>query len=31
VLGPGSDAAHANHIHIDMEPRGRDGRSKVCQ
>jgi hypothetical protein len=31
VLGPGSDAAHADHIHIDMEPRGRDGRSKLCQ
>jgi hypothetical protein len=31
VLGPGSDAAHADHIHLDMEPRGRDGRSKFCQ
>jgi hypothetical protein len=31
ALGPGADAAHANHIHIDMEPRGRDGRSKFCQ
>jgi hypothetical protein len=31
VLGPGADAQHANHIHIDMEPRGRDGRSKFCQ
>jgi hypothetical protein len=31
VLGPGSDAAHANHIHVDMEARGRDGRSKFCQ
>jgi hypothetical protein len=31
VLGPGSDAAHANHLHIDIEQRGRDGRSKLCQ
>jgi hypothetical protein len=31
VLGPGADAAHADHIHIDMEPRGRDGKSKFCQ
>ncbi|MGL5137864.1 MAG: extensin family protein [Beijerinckiaceae bacterium] len=31
VLGPGADAAHANHIHIDIEARGRDGRSKFCQ
>lgn len=31
VLGPGADTAHANHIHVDIEPRGRDGRSKFCQ
>jgi hypothetical protein len=31
VLGPGSDAAHANHLHVDIEARGRDGRSKFCQ
>jgi hypothetical protein len=31
VLGPGSDSAHANHIHVDIEQRGRDGRSKFCQ
>jgi hypothetical protein len=31
VLGPGSDAAHANHIHVDIEARGRDGNSKFCQ
>jgi hypothetical protein len=31
VLGPGSDAAHANHLHVDLEARGRDGRSKLCQ
>lgn len=31
VLGPGSDAAHANHLHLDGEPRGRDGQSRFCQ
>jgi hypothetical protein len=31
VLGPGSDPAHANHLHLDIEQRGRDGRSKLCQ
>jgi hypothetical protein len=31
VLGPGSDAAHGNHVHVDIEPRGRDGRSRLCQ
>ncbi|PPD15517.1 MAG: hypothetical protein CTY25_06010 [Methylobacterium sp.] len=31
VLGPGSDAAHRDHIHLDIEVRGRDGRSKLCQ
>lgn len=31
VLGPGSDAAHANHLHFDAERRGRDGQSRLCQ
>ena len=31
VLGPGSDAAHADHLHLDIEARGRDGQSKLCQ
>jgi hypothetical protein len=31
VLGPGSDAAHASHIHLDIEPRGKKGNSKFCQ
>ncbi len=31
VLGPGSDAAHANHFHLDAERRGRDGQSRLCQ
>ena len=29
VLGPGSDAAHANHFHFDL--RGRKGGFRVCQ
>ena len=31
ALGPGSDAFHANHLHFDIEARGRDGKSKFCQ
>ena len=31
ALGPGSDAAHATHLHFDIEARGRDGKSKFCQ
>ena len=29
VLGPGSDAAHANHLHLDMRERKRG--AKLCQ
>jgi hypothetical protein len=29
VLGPGSDAAHANHLHLDM--RARRPGSGICQ
>jgi hypothetical protein len=29
VLGPGSDAAHANHLHLDLRGRGRGFR--LCQ
>lgn len=31
VLGPGSDAAHADHLHLDLERRGRNGDSRLCQ
>lgn len=31
VLGPGSDAAHADHLHLDAEPRGSRGDSRLCQ
>lgn len=30
TLGPGSDAAHADHIHIDIQPR-RSAASRFCQ
>lgn len=30
VLGPGSDAAHANHLHIDIQRR-RAASSRFCQ
>ena len=29
VLGPGSDAAHADHLHLDL--RGRNGAYRICQ
>jgi len=28
VLGPGANAAHRNHFHLDL---GRDGRYKICK
>jgi len=31
VLGPGSDAAHTDHLHLDREPRGRNGESRLCE
>jgi hypothetical protein len=31
VLGPGSDASHADHLHIDMAQRGRNGDARFCQ
>jgi hypothetical protein len=30
VLGPGSDAAHANHLHVDIQAR-RSHTSRFCQ
>lgn len=30
ALGPGSDAAHANHLHVDIQPR-RAASSRYCQ
>lgn len=31
VLGPGADPFHGDHLHLDVEIRGRDGRSLLCQ
>jgi hypothetical protein len=31
VLGPGSDAAHFDHLHLDVELRGSNGTGRFCQ
>jgi hypothetical protein len=31
VLGPGSDASHANHLHLDIERHGSSDRYRICQ
>ncbi|MGC1862698.1 MAG: extensin family protein [Methylocystis sp.] len=31
VLGPGSDAAHANHLHLDIQHHGSDERYRICE
>jgi hypothetical protein len=31
VLGPGADPAHADHLHLDLEVRGRNGHALFCQ
>jgi hypothetical protein len=31
VLGPGSDAAHAGHMHVDILPHGSSDRYRICQ
>ena len=31
VLGPGSDAAHAEHMHVDILPHGSSDRYRICQ
>ena len=31
VLGPGSDAAHANHLHLDIERHGLSDSYRICQ
>jgi hypothetical protein len=31
VLGPGSDAAHADHLHVDIQQHGSSDRYRICQ
>jgi hypothetical protein len=31
VLGPGSDAAHSDHLHVDMALHGTNDRYRICQ
>lgn len=31
VLGPGSDAAHAEHLHVDLGLHGRTAAYRICQ
>jgi hypothetical protein len=31
VLGPGSDAEHENHLHLDIQQHGADGRYRICE
>jgi hypothetical protein len=31
VLGPGSDAAHADHMHVDILRHGSSDRYRICQ
>jgi hypothetical protein len=31
VLGPGADAFHVSHMHLDIEPHGSSGSYRICQ
>ena len=31
VLGPGSDAAHSDHMHLDIQQHGSSDRYRICQ
>jgi hypothetical protein len=31
VLGPGSDAAHSDHMHLDIQTHGSSDRYRICQ
>jgi hypothetical protein len=31
VLGPGSDAAHGDHLHVDVQQHGSSNRYRICQ
>jgi hypothetical protein len=31
ILGPGSDPAHADHLHVDVQQHGSSDRYRICQ
>jgi hypothetical protein len=31
ILGPGSNAEHANHLHLDIQRHGSGGRFRICE
>jgi hypothetical protein len=31
VLGPGYDANHRDHFHLDLARHGRDGEGRICK
>ena len=31
VLGPGSDAFHTDHMHLDIQRHGASDRYRICQ
>jgi hypothetical protein len=31
ILGPGTDAAHHDHLHVDIEQHGSSDRYRICQ
>jgi hypothetical protein len=31
ILDPGSDPAHADHLHVDIQQHGSSGRYRICQ
>ncbi len=31
ILGPGSDAEHANHLHVDIQQHGTNNRYRICE
>lgn len=31
ILGPGSDASHANHLHVDIQKHGSSGHYRICE
>ena len=31
ILGPGSDEAHHDHLHVDIQQHGSSGNYRICQ